>query len=182
MAPGINSYIRFCKLARRPFSPVAEGAVKLWSDTFNPGKTFKMYLAHLQKAFPTLNLPTDWLTSSVLTIAAGLANAQVRSFQFPNLIRCDDLVQPLRRAPLRGEFGQVAYMAYIFSLRVPPETLQMAHAFDNDPIAEYEKRDTRAPSASGRTTTTPSSSLNSLSQKRPQRTHNQATLYLQRAR
>ena len=87
VSSGISNYIRFCKLVRRPFFPVAEETVKLRPATFNPGKTFIMYLAHLQKAFFLLNIPTDWLSPAILTIAAGLSNVQVRSIQFPNLIR-----------------------------------------------------------------------------------------------
>ena len=91
-----------------------------------------------------LNLPTDWLSPAILTIAAGLSNAKVRSPQFHNLIRCNDLVQLLRFPPLRGEFGQLAYMSDIFSLRVPSETLQLVRAFSNDQIAEYKKQDTNS--------------------------------------
>ena len=49
VASGINNYIRFCTMVRRPFFPVDEDTAELWSATFNPGKTFKIYRAHLQK-------------------------------------------------------------------------------------------------------------------------------------
>ena len=103
-----------------------------------------MYLAHLQKACFLTNVPTDWLTPAVLTCAAGLANAQVRSFQFPNVIRCADLMQLLTLTPYRGEFGQLAFLSYIFSLRAPSETLQLVRAFANDPVTEYKPQEQKA--------------------------------------
>ena len=103
-----------------------------------------MYMAHLQTAFFFLNLPTDWISAATLTISTALANAQVRSFQFPNIVRCNDMVRILRFSPIRGEFGQLAYMSYIFSLLVPSDTIQLVRAFSSDPIAEYKKQDTNA--------------------------------------
>ena len=50
----------------------------------------------------------------------------------------------MRYSPLRGELGQLAYMSYIFSLRLPSETLQLVWALSNGPITEYKKHDTNA--------------------------------------
>ena len=89
---GINSYIRFCTLVDRPvFSPTA-ATVLLWSTTFNPGKTFGQYSAHLQKATLLLNQPLDWLTPQVRATSKGLKNSQDLGFKFPNFLRSDDLI------------------------------------------------------------------------------------------
>ena len=141
LASGIDNYVRFRKLARRPFFPVAEATVKIRPATFNPGKTFKMYLAHIQKACFFLNIPADRVSPSILTIADGIAIAQVRSIQFPNLIRFGDLAQLLKHSPMRGEFGQRAFVSYISPPMVPPEALQLVRAFPNGSITDYKKQD-----------------------------------------
>ena len=69
---GINSYVRMCDLLARPPFPPTENTVQLWSATFNPGKTFNQYLAHLQKASLLLNHSLDWLTPVIRGISKGL--------------------------------------------------------------------------------------------------------------
>ena len=114
-ASGIKNDIRFCKLVRRSFSPVAEETVKLWPSTFNPEETFKNCLAHLQKACFLLNLPTDWITAAVLTFSAGLGDAQVRPFEYPNLIRRADLVLLLDHTPPREEFAHLLSILHLLA-------------------------------------------------------------------
>ena len=103
-----------------------------------------MHLPYIRKARFLPNLPTNWITASVLTIAAGLSDAQIRLFQLHNLVRRIDLAQLLRHSPLRSEFGQLAFLSYIISIRVPSGMTQLARAFSNDLIDAYEKQDTTA--------------------------------------
>ena len=59
---GVASYTRFCELLDRRLLPPTEDAVQLRSATFNPGRTFNQYLAHLKKAIILRNHSLAWLT------------------------------------------------------------------------------------------------------------------------
>ena len=71
VAAGISTYIRFCKMTNnRPFPP-STGIIRKWSATFNPGKTFGLYINHVRKAAVLLNCDDGRITSEIRLIAIG---------------------------------------------------------------------------------------------------------------
>ena len=144
VASGIKSYANFCAARNRPWFPPTETSVKEWSTSFNPGRSYQNYLRHLQKACFLLDQPTPWLTQAVKTLAAGLENAQDKSFIFPNFIQSPDLITMLRHIKLDTELGQLCYMAYLFSLRVPSEALTARRAFADDPLLGFVPQEDKA--------------------------------------
>ena len=87
VASGIRRYANFCTARDRHWFPPTETTVKEWRATFNHGRAFQMYLRRLQKASFLLDQPINWMTPAVKTVAAGIENAQDKSFQFPNFIQ-----------------------------------------------------------------------------------------------
>ena len=134
---GIASYMRFCALVARPAFPPSEETVRLWSGTFNPGKTFNQYLAHLQKTSLLMHQPLDWLTPTIRGISKGLKNAQDLSFKFPNFIQTQDLLKLLRYTKVDSSTGQLFFLSYLFALRVPSETLRLTRAYADDPLTQF---------------------------------------------
>ena len=119
VASGIRSYANFCTARDRPWFPPTETTAKEWGTTFNPGRTFQMYLRRLRKSCFLLGQPILWMTPAVKTIASGLENAQDKSFQFHNFIQSPDLITILRHIKLDTEIARLCFAAYLFSLRVP---------------------------------------------------------------
>ena len=103
-----------------------------------------MYLRHLQKESFLLGQPINWMSPEVKTIATGLANAQDKSFQFPNFTQSKDLIAILRHAKLDNELGQLFLMAYLLSLRSPSEALTTRRAFANDPLVQFTPQEDKA--------------------------------------
>ena len=141
VSSGVASYWRFCQLLARPSFPPTEDTALLWSATFRAVKTYNQYLARLQKASTLLRYPLDWLTPSVRCVGKGLKNAQDLPFKPPNFIGPEAL---LRWAKLDSATGQAYYLSFLFSLRVPSETLRLQRAFADDRLAEFIPQDDKA--------------------------------------
>ena len=82
-------------------------------------------------------MDTRWDSAIVRSISRGLENSQDRSFAFPNFFFSKDLTALLDHEGPDSPFFQVAYMSYLFSLRVPSEALTMKRAFRDDPLTEF---------------------------------------------
>ena len=137
VASGIRSYVRYCAVMNWTPFPPTEASVRSWSSIFKPNRTFKNYIAHLKKACYLLDLDTKWDTPAIRTIAAGLENSQDRSFAFPNFFFSKDLLRLLDREGVESQFFQLGFLSYLFSLRVPSETLCLKRAFFDDPLTEF---------------------------------------------
>lgn len=97
-----------------------------------------------KKAFFLLDHPINWATPAVKTLSTGIENAQDKSFQFPNLIQSRDLIAVLRHVKLDNELGQLVFMAYLFSLRVPSEALAARRAFSDGPLMQFTPQEDKA--------------------------------------
>ena len=136
-ASGMRGYKNFCDFTGRPPFPVDADAILLWSGLFRPGKTFGLYLPHVMKAAILLRYPTGLLTPAVRAAARGLRKAAGSSFKSENYIIASDLLVLTRQVKLASEFGQAAFFADLFLLRVPSEALQMRMADSSGAITEF---------------------------------------------
>ena len=137
VASGINSYLRYCQsIDANPF-PITRATVRRWSSTFKPGKTFANYTNHLKKADLLLGNEPKWCNLEIRTIAKGLINAQDRSFAFPNYIQSVDLFQIISHEVTHSPLARIAYLSYLFSLRVPSETLRLVRAPPGTPLLRF---------------------------------------------
>ena len=50
VASGVKFYLRFCDTMGAPEFPAIQETVRRWSATFNPGKTYGLYINHIKKA------------------------------------------------------------------------------------------------------------------------------------
>ena len=137
VASGIRIYVRFCAVMNWAPFPPTEASVRAWSSIFKPNRTFKNYLTHLKKSCFLLELGAKWDTPSTRTIAAGLGNSQDRSFAFPNFFFSKGLLKLLDHEGLESQFFQLGFLSYLFSLRVPSETLTLRRAFFDGPLTEF---------------------------------------------
>ena len=136
-ASGMQSYKNFCDFTGRPPFLVGPDTILLRSGLFRPGETFGLYLSHVMKAVILLRYPSDWLSPAIRAAARCLRNAADASFKFENYILASDLLVLIREVELASDFGQAVFFSYLFLMRVPPETLRMRKADDDDRITEY---------------------------------------------
>ena len=91
-----------------------------------------------------MNLPLTWIAPAARWAAKGLANAQDVSFRFGNFIQKELFVRLIRYEALSTEIGRLFYIAYLFLLRVPSESLPIRRASTVDIIS------TELPQSGGR--------------------------------
>ena len=135
-ASGVRSYFSFCELKRvRPF-PVKESTVIQWSSLFRSGGAFSNYVGYLKKACFFLNTSVSWDTPAVRNIVKALKLSAKSNLRFPNFLTSREVGMILEHEQ-GGEFGWLAYFAYLFALRVPSEALGVRRAFSNDPLEGF---------------------------------------------
>ena len=137
VSSGINSYASFCSLVCRPFLPPTEANVLHWSSIFRPGATYRNYLGHLKKACFLAGSPVDWYTSAVRDVSKGLRLAKKGSFKFPNFIYTQDLFRIINGLGWEDCFSKLAFVSFLFSLRIPSEALCMRQAHDSERLADF---------------------------------------------
>ena len=143
-ASGMQNYLNFSQFPERTPSPFDTDTGLLWITMFRPGRTFGQYISHVMKAAILLRQPTDWLTPDVRSASRGLKNAQDLSFHFQNYILAGDRPRLLRTCKLTSDFGQAAFMSFLFLSRVPPEALKLLRADPTDRITEFPPKRVKA--------------------------------------
>ena len=133
----LNCYLHFCQLVSEDPFPVTERRVLEWSSVFNDTGTYHNYTQHLQKVCYFLGLSTAWNTSAVKHIAKGLKKCQDLSFRFPNYVRSKLLIRLIQAESIRSEFVQACVLSFVFSFRVPSETLQLRRSYCDDRLTEF---------------------------------------------
>ena len=136
-ASGMQPYLNFCVFIGRPAFPVQTENILLRSGLFRPGRAFAQYIAHVMKAAILIGYPTDCLSPSARSVARGLKNSHGLSFRFQNFMFASDLLHLLQSVSLTTEFGQAAFLSFLFLLRVPSGTLQLRFAADSDALADF---------------------------------------------
>ena len=77
-----------------------------------------------------LRFSTIWLTPAVRHVARGLKKFQDRIFRFPNFIRSHLSARVVAQEKARSEFAQACFLSFLFSFRVPSETLRLRRAYN----------------------------------------------------
>ena len=134
LASAIRCYFSFCELkGTRPF-PIKERIILQWSALFNETATFQQYVNSLRKVCYILRHPLDWATRAVVHAAYGLRLASSNRIKFPNFIRSGIIWKLIRFFNDDDEFVHLAYIAFLFALRVPSEALQICRAKKGDEV------------------------------------------------
>ena len=93
------------------------------------------YIAHLRKGCALLGAPSGWATKAVYSAAEGLREAKKGAFKFPSFLFMADVFSLVDFLGRGSEFALLAFISFLFSLRVPSEALQLRRAFRDDPIS-----------------------------------------------
>ena len=128
VAAGIQCYGAFCDLLEVQYFPPSADVVLQWSAVFSPGRTFGMYVSHLDKACQLLGFSSDWRSSAVTGAIKGLANAMDLSLKFDNYMNLTLFRRVITAETLSTDFGKFMYLSFLFVLRGPSEALPAQRA------------------------------------------------------
>ena len=103
------------------------------SAAFAPGRTFGMYVRHVEKAFLLMGMRVEWRTPAVQAAIDGMANAPVSRSRFANILSFVDLHRLLKHDTSATDFGRLGYFSFLFLLRLLSEALPIAMALADDP-------------------------------------------------
>ena len=134
VAAGVQGYVDFCALIQVPPFPPTSLIILRWSALFSAGKTFGMYVRHVEKACLLLGLGVDWRSPAVTAAITGLNNAPRLRSRFTNILSFPDLHRFIGHETLQSEFGRLGFLAFLFLLRLQSEALPMRRAFASDPL------------------------------------------------
>ena len=136
VASALNCYLQFCQLVDEDPFPVTEGRVLEWRSVFNDTGTYRNYTQHMQKVCYFLGMSTAWYTPAVKHVDKGLKKRQDLSFKSPNYVRSRLLIRLIRSESIQSEFAQACLISFLFSFRVPSETLQLCRPYRGDRLTE----------------------------------------------
>ena len=137
VSPGVNSYASFCSLLGRPIFPQIEDAIVLRWSPFGPGRTVRNYIGHIKKACALADCTLSWYTPSVREITMGLRFAKKAPFKYHNFIYAQDLYRIINFLGRIDIFAQLAFLACLFSLRIPSDAIPMRRARPSDRIPDF---------------------------------------------
>ena len=125
VASGIRCWGTFCELTGREHFPPTEEGVLAWSAYFSGGRTFQMYLPHLEKACVLVGHDLSWKTKAVVQAARGLAKAGDRIHEPKPAVSRALFSRMISRCPLDDAMIQAIWISWLFLLRVPSECLPL---------------------------------------------------------
>ena len=70
-------------------------------------------------------------------VAKGLEKRQRRIFRFPNSIRSQLSIKIIDRETSPIEFAQATFLSFLFSFRLPSETIQLVRAFSSGALEVF---------------------------------------------
>ena len=125
---GTRGWSCFCDAATRPHYPPTEGGVLARSSFFGAGKSFKIYVACLEKPCLLLGVDTSWRPKAVATAGYGLAEgggshfySQVGDLEGPAL-RAGDVAFPSRRTRSDRVDRMVLLVTHFLRMLTPAPT------------------------------------------------------------
>ena len=136
VASGIRCWAHFCQNSGRQHFPPTEEAVLAWSAYFGAGRTFQMYLPHLEKACSMLGYDLSWKTRAVVQAAKGLAKAGDRIHEPKPAVSKALFVRIMNRNPINEPFVQAVWVSWMFLLRVQSECLQLVRQLPHERMDE----------------------------------------------
>ena len=81
-----------------------------------------------------LRKSVDWSTPAVIHAAYALRLVGGNRIRFPNFIRIELIWRIIKSEPKGSELPQLAYLAFLFAFRFPPEALLLQRARKNDEV------------------------------------------------
>ena len=119
----IQRYGSFCDLLDVPYSPPSDDIVRKWPSVFAPGRTFGMYISHLEEAFQLLGYSSEWRSPALAGAAKGLVNAMDMCLEIDNSMNRTCARRVTIAETLRTDFGEFTHSPFFLVLRGPSEAL-----------------------------------------------------------
>lgn len=108
----------------RPFPP-SSGGIREWGDTFNHARAIGLYINQVRMAAILLNFQNEWVAAEIRILANGARGERERGFASPNFSRPSDLFGIIESEGWKSNIGMIAFLSYLFSLRVPSESIHL---------------------------------------------------------
>ena len=99
--------------------------------------TFRNYLGRLEKACFLTGSSAGWYTDAVRDASKGFRRSGRSPFKFPNFIYTRDLFRIIDGLGWDANFSKLAFVSFLFSLRVPSGALCLRRARETDQLAEF---------------------------------------------
>ena len=138
VASGVKCYLSFCSLLGIDPFPPTNGAVSRWSTVFAPGKSYALYVNRLVKACHLMGIDESWRTGITTSIAKGLRNKLSGRNRFRNSLTPSTLDKLIMFESWESELARLCYVAYLFTLRLPSESLILTRALSNELLLSDE--------------------------------------------
>ena len=124
-ASGARCWALFCDTTGRPHFPPTEEATLARSSFFGAGRSFNIYVAHLEKACPLLGVSTSWKSRAVQTAGFGLPEAGGRPHSPRPAVTNDQLIQLILSSGWQNKRATLARLSWAFLLPVLSERLPL---------------------------------------------------------
>ena len=144
VASGIRCWALFCDTTSRPHFPPSEEGVLAWSSFFAPGRTFSIYVSHLEKACALIGVGLAWRTKAVTIASHGLAKSGDNAFAPRPAITTRQLVQLINTRGLGGSLARIALLSWVFLLRVQSECIPLTRQRAGEDLLSEERLPRRA--------------------------------------
>ena len=109
VASGVACYIAFCDFIGAEYVPPTAYRLRQRSALFRPCKAFGLYVSHVRKACQILNSPISWGDSLLKGAIKGLAHAQDKSHELPNIADVVSLGGIIDFEGLESQFPLLAF-------------------------------------------------------------------------
>ena len=109
---GTRGWSCFCDAATRPHYPPTEGGVLARSSFFGAGKSFKIYVARLEKPCLLLGVDTSWRPKAVATAGYSLAEGGGRTFTPRSVTSRAQLCELVTSLSLQDELALIASIGW----------------------------------------------------------------------
>ena len=144
VASGLSCYLSFCSLLGIAPMPPSSTVVQQWGTIFGAGRTFQLYVGHLVKACQLLNIDVSWRDDAVRAVIKGLANKPTRIQRFSNSLTPEWLDKLIRLESWESEFALLAYITFLFMMRLPSEALPLRRALADESLLSDEPPSSKA--------------------------------------
>ena len=115
-----------------------------WSSFFGAGRSFKICVAHLDKARLLLGVGASWKSKAVAAAGYGLSKAGGRSFSPRPAISRSQLCELVMSRSLQDDLALIALIGWPFLLRIPSECLPLRRQQAGEDLDSEERLARRA--------------------------------------
>ena len=133
----LNCYRQFAQLRNEPPSPSTERRVLDWSAVSNDTATFPQLHVSPAEGMLLLGHLYGLVCPGCQTCREGPYHGPWQELPIYEIIRSRPPLRIIAHESLRSEFAHAFLLSFLFSFRVPSETMQLRRAYRNDRMYEF---------------------------------------------